>query len=151
MRQLIGRIAFWLSWPALWVYLRGSRRARVIVITGDKVLLVKLWLSAGSWILPGGGIHRGENHLAAAVREVREETGVVIDPVQLKTVTEGVFSDYGLKFKGILYLVELDTEQPIRVQKTEIAKAVWQPLGQLENLSPLTKRLLSSQGQDVVK
>lgn len=34
----------------------------------------------GWWELPGGGIDPGESYLAAAVREVREETGLVLDP-----------------------------------------------------------------------
>ena len=34
----------------------------------------------GWWELPGGGIDPGETYLEAAVREIREETGLVLDP-----------------------------------------------------------------------
>jgi 8-oxo-dGTP pyrophosphatase MutT (NUDIX family) len=37
----------------------------------------------GWWELPGGGIDPGESYLEAAVREIREETGLVIDPAQV--------------------------------------------------------------------
>jgi 8-oxo-dGTP pyrophosphatase MutT (NUDIX family) len=37
----------------------------------------------GWWELPGGGIAPGESYLEAAVREIREETGLVLDPAQV--------------------------------------------------------------------
>ena len=38
---------------------------------------------AGWWELPGGGIDGGESYLEAAVREVREETGLLLDPATI--------------------------------------------------------------------
>lgn len=38
----------------------------------------------GWWELPGGGIGPGESYLEAAVREIREETGLVLDPGQVR-------------------------------------------------------------------
>jgi 8-oxo-dGTP pyrophosphatase MutT (NUDIX family) len=37
----------------------------------------------GWWELPGGGIDPGESDQQAAVREIREETGLVLDPAQI--------------------------------------------------------------------
>jgi 8-oxo-dGTP pyrophosphatase MutT (NUDIX family) len=37
----------------------------------------------GWWELPGGGIDPGESYIEAAVREIREETGLILDPGQL--------------------------------------------------------------------
>lgn len=33
------------------------------------------------WLTPGGGVDAGENHAAAAIRELYEETGLVVDTV----------------------------------------------------------------------
>jgi 8-oxo-dGTP pyrophosphatase MutT (NUDIX family) len=46
---------------------------------GDRVLLVRHTYGHDQWDIPGGGIHRGEEPLAAARREMEEELGVTID------------------------------------------------------------------------
>lgn len=68
--------------------LRSRRAARVILLDADdRVLLVRghdadqptrSW-----WFTVGGGIDPGEDSRAAALREVREETGLVLDPTVL--------------------------------------------------------------------
>lgn len=50
---------------------------RVVATDGEgRVLLVRHTYLAGWW-LPGGGVDRGETTQAAAVRELREETGLI--------------------------------------------------------------------------
>jgi 8-oxo-dGTP pyrophosphatase MutT (NUDIX family) len=49
---------------------------RVLAFDGaGRVLLVRHSYGSGRWLLPGGGIARGEAPLAAALRELLEETG----------------------------------------------------------------------------
>ena len=64
------------------------RAVRVVLLdAGERVLLFHAMLPEGSadgwWELPGGGIDPGESYLDAAVREIREETGLCISPDQV--------------------------------------------------------------------
>ena len=52
-----------------------------VVLDGDRVLLVKRGQEPlkGRWSLPGGVVELGESLVEALVREVQEETGLVIE------------------------------------------------------------------------
>jgi 8-oxo-dGTP pyrophosphatase MutT (NUDIX family) len=66
-----------------------ERDAVRVVLTdgGGRVLLFHVLTPDqapdGWWELPGGGIDPGESYLEAAVREIREETGLRLDPGQV--------------------------------------------------------------------
>jgi len=66
-----------------------EREAVRVVLTdvGGRVLLFHVLTPDeapdGWWELPGGGIDPGETYLDAAVREIKEETGLVLDPAQV--------------------------------------------------------------------
>jgi 8-oxo-dGTP diphosphatase len=66
-----------------------------IVIEGDRVVLVKRGHAPllGKWSIPGGVLEVGETLRTAVVREVREETGLTIEPGELLGVFERVVPD----------------------------------------------------------
>lgn len=55
--------------------------------SGGRVLLVRHSYGTGRWMLPGGGLKRGEDALVAAAREFAEETGCTLDGPRLLAVT----------------------------------------------------------------
>lgn len=59
--------------------------AAIALWRGEEVLVMKraVGFSAGGWFLPGGHLEGGERPAQAAVRELREETGIVLDPALL--------------------------------------------------------------------
>jgi 8-oxo-dGTP pyrophosphatase MutT (NUDIX family) len=59
--------------------INSREAARAIVIKNGLVLMVKS--NKGDYKFPGGGLKIGENHEDALIREVREETGYLVDKV----------------------------------------------------------------------
>jgi 8-oxo-dGTP pyrophosphatase MutT (NUDIX family) len=123
--RLCGNVAFWLGWPATWLYLRIGTRTRVLVVADNEVLAVKPWMGSGKWILPGGGVHYREDPLAAALRELREETGVVLEPSQPHLLYQATYHEYGFRFPYACYVAQLQAKPKLRKQLLEIVDVTW--------------------------
>ena len=131
----VGVVLFWVSWPVLWVYFRTSGpRARVVIISDNEVLLVQSWMGENKYGLPGGGSHKGEPVIKAAVREVYEETGISLNESGLKYVGSRNETKYGLRYKAEFYVAELARHPETTPQKLEIHELRWVPLDQIHTL-----------------
>ena len=131
---IIGRVVYWLGWPVLFVYLYPSRRKSVVVTCGDEVLVLKGWLGNGHWSLPGGGLHRGEDPATGAVRELREEVGIVLEPQKLTFMyKKSVRNESGFRFGVIAYRIELQEKPPLAIRHLEVQEAKWLPKDELLN------------------
>ncbi len=69
--------------------------AGAIIIEGQRVVLVKRAHPPiqGQWSIPGGVLEVGELIREAAVREAREETGLIVEPHELLGVFDRILHD----------------------------------------------------------
>ena len=66
-----------------------------IIIENDRVVLVKRAHPPiqGQWSIPGGVLEVGELVREAAIREAREETGLIVEPGELLEVFDRILRD----------------------------------------------------------
>lgn len=141
----LGRLLHFVSWPALFFYLRNSKRTRILVVSGDDILLVKGWYSGGDWSLPGGGLRRGEEWAVGAVRELREETGIDVSPKELDFITELSRASYGTRYSIVAYALETGQRPATVKQRIEIVDLAWINWRQVydsPDTKPYIKRLI---------
>lgn len=126
LKTIVGKVVFLAGWPFFWIYFRiWSKRTRVIVVHDRKMLLVKGWLSDGSWGLPGGGAGLREEPVQAASRELFEETGIQSKSTELQYLESIIHDDRKLKYTAIYFLYKLKNPAELTRQKYEIAEIGW--------------------------
>lgn len=119
--------------------IRPTVRARVVVLHGKNVLLVQDWVHPKRWELPGGAKRRSETAKEAAIRELAEETGIVVAANRMSYLQ----TYYG-KYEAPIYRVNASAND-ISVQTKEIINAAWWPIDKLpDNISPIVRIALQN-------
>jgi 8-oxo-dGTP pyrophosphatase MutT (NUDIX family) len=131
--QILGVTAYWLTVPGIWLVLRKTIRTRLLVRSGDHIIVVKPWLGNGKWCLPGGGVHKNEPTLTAVIRETREEVGITIDSQVCISHGTRPYRQNGLSFNYELFTTDLDAQVPIKKQVLEIFDAQWVAVSSLSD------------------
>jgi ADP-ribose pyrophosphatase YjhB (NUDIX family) len=85
-------------------YLDPKLVACSIVEVKNKIVLLKRGIEPekGKWVIPGGYVDRGEEVVAAALREAKEECGI---DIRIKNL-QGVYSYHGWLEVVIVYVAE---------------------------------------------
>ena len=100
--------------------------ATVIVRNGDKILMGKR-NDNGRYTNPGGHMEDGEDPRDAAVRELKEEAGIEVEPEDLKHLaTKDVITYTGKKMKIHAYMVESNAKPTSKNDPDEeVSKWEW--------------------------
>lgn len=124
------RVGNWLFSYVLRLYTclivrKVTTRIRVLIVAKDSFLVVESMGGGGELSLPGGGMLAGESAKNAAIREVHEETGIVLGKDSVKKLN--YYSSEALgdsAFDVACYYVCLDAKVKPR-RCLEIVNAEW--------------------------
>jgi ADP-ribose pyrophosphatase YjhB (NUDIX family) len=123
-----------------------------VVVAENRVLLVRRGNEPqkGHWTLPGGLLEVGESLSAGVVREVMEETGLTVEPIELielldRIYREGervryhyVIADYLCRVVGGVLQAATDADEVRWVERAE-----WNSHSALQ-LDPVTVRVIEN-------
>jgi 8-oxo-dGTP pyrophosphatase MutT (NUDIX family) len=141
----LGVVAYYCTWPALWLYLRGTTRTRVILRHDGKILVVKNWLGNGDWRLPGGGMKAGEPAEIGARRELNEELHFQNTKLTLKPLAIEPYTGRGFSYISHFFVADLASLPELKKHGIEILDFAWVDPKTLNssNSNPDTIRALS--------
>jgi len=112
-----------------WVHYRNPAPGVVIVITADdRVILGRRGRSSfapGKWCLPGGFIEFGEDFLTAGIREVREETGLM---VEIRSILSVVSNFLAAELHTLVVVLEARVVGGAPVPGDDLEELAWFPL-----------------------
>jgi ADP-ribose pyrophosphatase YjhB (NUDIX family) len=108
--------------------------AAVLVRVGGELLLIRQ--SYRAWhSVPGGGVERGEAPREAALRELREEVGIVAAPEALAPLGEFVVHHSFIEDHVHAFELRLDARPALRVDGREIVWAGFRAEDALDDLA----------------
>ena len=109
-----------------WTKTRAGSRA---VVVRDGMILLSHEVNSGWWLVPGGGEEKGETPEECCVREVEEETGLIVKPLQQFLTMYEYYEEY--RYISNYFICEVTGQGRMRLTDAEIRRGVepqWIPL-----------------------
>jgi len=123
----------------IYKYPRPAVTADCVVVTREaepKVLLIQRGIEPfkGCWAFPGGFMNMDETAEQCAIRELEEETALVVSDLQQIGAYSKVDRDPRGRTVTVAYLVRIDTPVTV-IGQDDASKADWFPLSDLPSLA----------------
>ena len=103
---------------------------RAIVIRNGKILLTHE-INSGWWLIPGGGLEKGETAEECCIREVEEETGYIVRPLEQFLRLNEYYEEYC--YISYYFVCEVCGKGQMRLTDAEKQRGVepqWIPVGE---------------------
>ncbi|KAH7437015.1 hypothetical protein KP509_05G052700 [Ceratopteris richardii] len=126
-------LTFWISDAPCTLPANASHQVGIgaMVIDDNKILVVQEATGptkgSGNWKIPTGVVHQGEDVNEAAEREVKEETGVDAEFVEVLGVRQAHTAPFGKSDIFFLCLLRPKSKDVVK-QDTEIEAVQWMPV-----------------------
>lgn len=124
-----------------WVRMPLAGVSVIALDEAGRVLLVRHSYGPGVWMLPGGGLKRGEAVGTAASREIREELGCeLIEIAPIATLAETISGA-----PHTAHVLAGKVRGPVRPDRREVVDArFFDPAALPNELSPLSRRRIAA-------
>ncbi len=110
----------------------------IVVWRGDEILLIQRGKPPrkGEWTIPGGAQRLGETIFEAAIREVREEAGIVIEPYAVITAIDMIHKDQEgrVLYHYLVPEVAADWREGDLIAGDDVADARWASVDEARKL-----------------
>ena len=114
-----------------------------IIYDREKGILFEKSADFGVWCVPGGALEIGESLEEGLKREVKEETGVEIEIIDLLGICDHIVPNEEVHWVSPSYLCKITKGEPTIMEPTKHADMKWFSLEQLpQNLTITTKNAL---------
>jgi 8-oxo-dGTP diphosphatase len=120
----------------------NQRHAGIVIRDGNILLMHRIYKGREYWVIPGGHIQKGEDPLLVAIREIEEETSVIVNNPKL--VFE--FKNHHKDNHDFYYICdyvsgepELGGEEKLKNSPDNLFEPMWLPLEQVTDINLLPK------------
>lgn len=103
---------------------------RAVILREGKILLSHE-TGTGWWLVPGGGLEQGETPEECCIREVEEETGVLVKPLRQFLTLYEYYEEY--RYISHYFICEITGRGQMHLTENEAARGLepaWLPLSE---------------------